>query len=91
MLTNRIKQILPHIISPMQSTFIPRRLITDTVLMVFEALHTMDARMIGRQCYMALRLDMSKTYERVEWDFLEAIMAKIGFVDRWVQLLMTCV
>lgn len=40
---------------------------------------------------MALKLDMIKTYDRVEWDFLEATMQKIGFAKRWVQMVMTCV
>jgi hypothetical protein len=57
----------------------------------FEALHTMDKKMKGKEGYMALKLDMSKAFDRVEWDFLEVIMQKLGFADRWVQLLMTCV
>jgi hypothetical protein len=40
--------------------------------------------MKGRDGYMALKLDMSKTYDKVEWDFLEAMMHKIGFAPRWV-------
>jgi hypothetical protein len=90
-LANRLKQVLVHIISTNQSAFVPGRLITDNVLVAFEALHTMDAKMKGRQGYMALKLDMSKAYDRVEWDFLEAIMQKMGFADRWVKMLMRCV
>lgn len=90
-LANILKQILPDIISPSQSAFTPRHLITDNILVAFEALHTMDTRKTRRKGYMALKLDMSKAYDRMEWDFLEAIMRKLGFSDRWVQLLMTFV
>lgn len=39
---------------------------------------------------MGIKLDM-KAYNIVEWDFLEAVMLKMGFHCRWVQLIMRCI
>jgi hypothetical protein len=61
------------------------------VIVAFEALHTMDVNLKGRKGYMAIKLDMSKAYDRVEWDYLEGIMKRIGFADRWIHLIMSCV
>jgi hypothetical protein len=38
---------------------------------------------------MVLKLDMSKAYDRVERKFLEEITSRIGFANRWVNMLMT--
>ena len=40
---------------------------------------------------MALKLDMSKAYDHVEWAFLEKIMRKLGFNEKWVTFMMLCV
>jgi hypothetical protein len=90
-MANRLKRILHAIISMNESAFVPGRLITDNILVAYEALHTMQSRMQRKNGYMALKLDMSKAYDRVEWDFLEAIMKKMGFAEKWVGLIMACV
>lgn len=68
-LANRLKLILPRIISPTQSVFVPRRLILDNIIVAFEILHSMNSKGKGQQGYMALKLDMSKAYDRVKWSF----------------------
>ncbi|KAH9763516.1 reverse transcriptase domain-containing protein [Citrus sinensis] len=40
---------------------------------------------------VALKLDVSKAYDRVEWPFLKQIMLRMGFSQRWVDLIMNCI
>lgn len=85
-----MKPILNRVISPNQSAFIPGRLISDNVMVSFEVLHYLKRKRVGKEGYMAVKIDLSKAYDRIEWKFVEAIMRKMGFNDRWVSLLVHC-
>ena len=40
--------------------------------------------------YMVLKLDTRKAYDRVKWVYLEMIMKKMGFSQRWINLIAAC-
>ena len=90
-LANRLKQILPQLIAPTQSAFVPGRQIIDYVLVAYETLRTMHCRRKGRKGSLAMKLDISKAYDRVEWEFLKGIMVRLGFPDLWIKRVMCCV
>ncbi|XP_042950231.1 uncharacterized protein LOC122282336 [Carya illinoinensis] len=90
-LPNRMKGVLSKVISWNQSAFIPGRLITDNVMVAYELLHSMQSRQHSKVGSMAIKLDMFKAYDRVEWDFLEAMLLKLGFGSRWTGLIMAYV
>ena len=89
-LANRLKRVLDAMIDELQSAFVPGRLITDNVLVAFETMHCIDQRKKGKKALMAIKLDMSKAYDKVEWVYLETMMRKMGFHERWSSLIMMC-
>ena len=90
-LANRFRVVLLSIIFENQSAFQAGRVISDNILMAFETLHYMKHQQNGKSGFMALKSDMSKAYDRVEWAYLEAIMGKMGFDRKWVNLIMECI
>lgn len=87
-LANRVKQVIDSLISDSQSAFIPGRLITY-IMIAYEVLHFMKRKTKGKDSWMALKLDMSKAYDRIEWNYLEAVVLKMGFDEHVVQLFMS--
>ena len=88
---NRMKLILPDIISKEQSTFVPGRLITDNIICAYECLHFMKRNRSKSNSFCALKLDIMKAYDMLEWPYLRAIMEKLGFAQVWIDTVMNMV
>jgi hypothetical protein len=79
------------LISDCQSAFIPGRLITDNAIIAFECFHAIMNSNGGPNDFSALKLDLSKAYDRVDWSYLEGVLRKIGFSECWIKWIMQCV
>ena len=90
-IANKSEKILTNLILDSQSAFQLDKAISDSILVAFETLHHMKIQKAKSSDFMALKLDMSKVYDRVEWSFLKTIMEKMGFGASWVQLVMECI
>ncbi|KAL5555671.1 hypothetical protein UlMin_037907 [Ulmus minor] len=91
MLATRMRSVMDSIISEEQSAFIPGRLISDNAIIGFECLHALKRRRSKKKGFLALKLDMAKAYDRVEWSFIREVMKKIGFSEGWIKKIMDCV
>lgn len=89
--SDRLKVVLPHIISPSQGAFNAGRLISDNILIAHEMVHGLRTNPSCKSEYIAIKTDMSKVYDRVEWDFLEKLFIKLGFHTTWISWIMSCV
>jgi hypothetical protein len=89
-IANKIKPLLPNIISDNQSAFIPGRLITDNTLIAFDIFHYLK-HTNRKNGFVAIKTDMAKAYDRLEWPFIKSIMLNMGFPQHLVSLIMRCV
>ena len=91
MFANRLKVVLPHCISDSQSTFVSGRSILVIAMVAIEVIHFMKTKTRGNDGYVALKLDISKAYDRMDWDYLRHVMLKMGFDHKWIHWMSLCV
>ena len=61
------------------------------MLVAFKLMHFLDHKKSGKDGYMAVKLDISKSYNRVEWEFIEKVMRRLSFHEKWVGWVLKCI
>ncbi|KAL9690838.1 hypothetical protein QQ045_011249 [Rhodiola kirilowii] len=90
-LAGRLQGILDRVISVSQCAFIKGRIITDNFIVAHEISHFLKRCRSRKEFFASIKVDMSKAYDRVEWSFLEQVMERMGFTDKWINRVMLCV
>ncbi|XP_058764318.1 uncharacterized protein LOC131637728 [Vicia villosa] len=79
--------VLNKCVSEEQSAFVEGRSILDNALVAPEIIHSLKRKTAG----IALKIDISKAYDRVDWGFLRGVLLRMGFDENWIHWLMMCV
>lgn len=89
-LVNRIRPFLIDFIDPLQSIFIPGRSTHDNILVAQEITHSMH-KSTSKKGYLAYKIDLEKTYDRVDWCFLQKTLEDFRFPQPTIRPIMLCV
>ncbi|KAK9986443.1 hypothetical protein SO802_031394, partial [Lithocarpus litseifolius] len=89
-IVNRIRPFLDKLVSPYQCAFIPGRRGVDNAIIVQEIIHTIS-KTRGRVGYMAVKIDLEKAYDRLEWSFIRGMLERYNLPDDLIELIMSCI
>eukprot|EP00253_Pinus_taeda_P012157 PITA_12157 len=84
----RLKPLLPGIISPEQSGYVEGRQITDGIILSYEIIHSLK---FSKKPGMLLKIDLSKAFDSISWDYMKKILSAFGFANTWIRWIMTMV
>ncbi|KAG7587392.1 Reverse transcriptase domain [Arabidopsis thaliana x Arabidopsis arenosa] len=88
-LANRLKTILPKFISPNQSAFIKDRLLMENLVLATEIIKDYHKVSVSPRC--AMKIDISKAFDSVQWGFLLNTLRAIDIPEQYVNWIQTCV
>ena len=86
----RLRPYLDKLIGPCQSAFVPGRRGVDNAIIVQELIHTMG-KAKGKGGYMALKIDLEKAYDKLEWSFIRDMLIRFNLPRNLIDLIMSCI
>ena len=91
LLVNRIKPILKDLVGDFQSAFVHGRQMADNCLITHEVVNWIRKRKKGTLYAGILKVDLSKAYDRIRWDFVEAVLRRMKFPEVWINWIVQCI
>lgn len=89
LISNRLKLCLPGMIRRNQSAFAKGRRIGDNILLAQEVVK--NYHLPSRQPKCAIKIDITKAFDSVVWDFLHHVLQAFALLTRFIQWIMTCI
>lgn len=87
--TQRLRNVMPYVVSDNQSSFIPGRSTIDNILVLQETIHSFK-HLHGKRGFMIVKLDLEKAYDRLEWTFIMDTLDCLGLPGDVKQLILYC-
>jgi hypothetical protein len=87
-IANRMKPLLPTLISQEQAGFVKGRQILDNIIQAHEIIHTLKSQRRGG---MIIQLDLAKAYDKINWHYMAKTLEAFGFEQHWINWIFTLV
>ena len=58
----------------------------DNAIVVQEIIHSMESAK-GKGGYMALKIDLEKAYDKLEWSFIRGMLKRYNFPDNIIDII----
>ncbi|KAL2249850.1 UNVERIFIED_CONTAM: hypothetical protein Sindi_2458700 [Sesamum indicum] len=89
LIVQRLGVKMDKLISPCHAAFVPGRSIGDNIMLAQELFTGYNQTRLPPRC--ALKVDIWKAYDTVDWDFLIVVMEMFGFPITFVKWIEECV
>lgn len=86
----RLRSVLNRLVSLLQIAFVPNRKGINNAIIVQELIHTMS-RKHGSEGLMAIKIDLEKAHDRLEWSFIRDTLLLYKFPSHLISLIMSCI
>lgn len=87
-IANRLKPLLPLLISPEQTGYVEGCQILDDIILTHEVIHSLKQT---KNPGMLLKIDLSKAFDKLSWSYMRQILAAYGFSPTWIRWVMSLI
>lgn len=88
---NKIKDLMPQLITEFQNAFVKGRNISDNIILAGEMMHHLNKQKKAKNFWCGYKVDFAKAFDKISWDFLFLVLQEMDFPPLWINLIKQCV